>query len=71
MGQSAIGTLIFIETDGRFATGSHDIGPSQQDLVRLMRKYGAVTAACLSGGSNCTMYAHGKILNHLQIDDEL
>ncbi len=36
-----------------------------------MRKYGAVTAACLSGGSNCTMYAHGKILNHLQIDDEL
>lgn len=53
IGQRADGTVILIVTDGRSASS---LGATRNDLVDLMREYGAVSAGRLDGGSSSMMY---------------
>lgn len=63
IGQKADGTIIFVVIDGRQPTWSMGAGIS--DLYNIFRKYDAVTAVNLDGGSSTEMMYHGKILNKL------
>lgn len=54
IGQKADGTILFLVTDGRGASGH--LGATASDLIRIMKKYGAVNAANLDGGSSSCMY---------------
>ena len=54
IGQRADGTVLLLVTDGRGASGH--LGATASDLIRIMKKYGAVNAANLDGGSSSTMY---------------
>ncbi len=56
--QRADGTILLLATDGRGA-GSH-IGATAVDMIKVMKDYGAVTAANLDGGSSSCMYYNGK-----------
>lgn len=53
IGQREDGAIIMIVTDGRTASS---IGATHNDMVEIMAKYGAVTAAKLDGGSSAIMY---------------
>ena len=53
IGQRADGTVIFLVTDGR---STSSLGATRGDVIDLMVKYGAVTAAMLDGGSSTMMY---------------
>ena len=54
IGQRADGTVLLLVTDGRGASGH--LGATASDLIRIMKKYGAVNAANLDGGSSSCMY---------------
>ena len=58
IGQRADGTVLLLVTDGRGASGH--LGATASDLIRIMKKYGAVNAANLDGGSSSTMYYNDK-----------
>lgn len=58
IGQKADGTVLLLVTDGRGASGH--LGATASDLIRIMKKYGAVNAANLDGGSSSTMYYNDK-----------
>ena len=58
IGQRADGTVLLLVTDGRGASGH--LGATASDLIRIMKKYGAVNAANLDGGSSSSMYYNGK-----------
>ena len=60
IGQKADGTVLFLVTDGRGASGH--LGATASDLIEVMEKYGAVNAANLDGGSSSTMYYQDKYL---------
>ncbi|MEE1357420.1 MAG: phosphodiester glycosidase family protein [Clostridia bacterium] len=53
IGQRADGTMIFLVTDGRSAAS---MGATYNDVIDVMVKYGAVTAAMLDGGSSSMLY---------------
>lgn len=53
IGQRMDGTIIMVVTDGRTASS---LGATHDDMVKLMIKLGAVTAAKLDGGSSSMMY---------------
>lgn len=53
IGQRADGTIIMIVTDGRSASS---LGATRNDIIDMMKKYGAVTAGMLDGGSSSMMY---------------
>lgn len=53
IGQRADGTMIMIVTDGR---STSSLGATRGDVIDLMVRYGAVTAAMLDGGSSAMMY---------------
>ena len=53
VGQRADGTVIFLVTDGRSASS---LGATNNDVIDVMVKYGAVTAGMLDGGSSSLMY---------------
>lgn len=53
IGQRADGTVIFIVTDGRTASS---LGATYNDIIDIMKSYGAVTAGMLDGGSSAMMY---------------
>jgi len=61
IGQRADGTIIFVVIDGRQPTWS--IGATLSDLMDVFRRYGAVTAVNLDGGSSTTMVFRGKVIN--------
>ena len=63
IGQKADGTIILIVTDGRFVHGPTNLGATISDMMDLMLKYEAVTAANLDGGSSTTMVKDGKLIN--------
>lgn len=63
IGQKADGTIILIVTDGRFVHGPTNLGATISDMMTLMLKYEAVTAANLDGGSSTTMVKDGKLIN--------
>lgn len=58
IGQRADGALLLLVTDGRSAHAH--IGATAYDILRVMKQYGAVTAANLDGGSSSSMYYAGK-----------
>ncbi len=58
IGQRADGTVLLLVTDGRGASGH--LGATASDLIRIMKKYGAVNAANLDGGSSSSMYYNNK-----------
>ena len=53
IGQRADGTVIMIVTDGRTASS---IGATRNEIIDMMKKYGAVTAGMLDGGSSSMLY---------------
>ncbi len=57
IGQRADGTVLLLVTDGRGAAGH--LGATAQDLIAIMKEYGAVNAANLDGGSSSAMYYDG------------
>ena len=63
IGQREDGTVIFIVTDGRAASS---LGATHNDMIDMMVKYGAVTAAMLDGGSSAMMYCE----NYYNLYDE-
>lgn len=63
IGQKADGTIIFVVIDGRQPTWS--MGASMSDLYNIFKKYDAVNAANLDGGSSSEMIYEDKIVNKL------
>nr|WP_277398250.1 phosphodiester glycosidase family protein [Neobacillus citreus] len=63
IGQREDGTVIMIVTDGRMIHGANNLGATMNDLMHLMLKYGAVSAANLDGGSSATMVKDGVLIN--------
>lgn len=53
IGQRADGTFIFLVTDGRTASS---LGATYDELIDIMKSYGAVNAGMLDGGSSAMMY---------------
>ncbi len=53
VGQRADGTILLLVTDGRTASS---IGATHNELIQIMREYGAVCAGKLDGGSSAMMY---------------
>jgi len=60
IGQRADGAVLMFVTDGRGKSGH--LGASASDLIEVMRKFGAVNAANLDGGSSSCMYYDGEYL---------
>lgn len=58
IGQRADGAVLLLVTDGRGSSGH--LGATASDLIRIMKKYGAVNAANLDGGSSSSMYYNGN-----------
>ena len=61
IGQRADGVIIFLVIDGRDV--SHSIGITVGEMAGIMKKYGAVNAACCDGGSSCVLAYRGEVLN--------
>ena len=53
IGQRADGTFVFLVTDGRTASS---LGATYDELIDIMKSYGAVNAGMLDGGSSAMMY---------------
>lgn len=53
IGQRLDGTIIFLVTDGRTADS---LGATHNDLINIMKEYGAVVAGKLDGGSSAMLY---------------
>ncbi len=60
IGQREDGAVLMLVTDGR-GKNNH-LGASASDLIWIMKKYGAVNAANLDGGSSSCMYYDGEYL---------
>lgn len=60
IGQRADGAVLMFVTDGRGKNGH--LGASASDLIEVMRRFGAVNAANLDGGSSSCMYYNGEFL---------
>ncbi len=58
IGQREDGSVLMLVTDGRGASGH--LGATAADLINIMKRYGAVNAANLDGGSSSCMYYDGK-----------
>lgn len=58
IGQRKDGSVLLLATDGRGKDGH--FGATASDLIKIMKKYGAVNAANLDGGSSTSMYYNGK-----------
>jgi exopolysaccharide biosynthesis protein len=58
IGQRSDGTVLILVTDGRGANGH--LGATAADLIEIMKKYDAVNAANIDGGSSSSMYYDGK-----------
>ncbi|MGN1048727.1 MAG: phosphodiester glycosidase family protein [Eubacteriales bacterium] len=53
IGQRADGAVILLVTDGRTASS---LGATHNDVIDIMKEYGAINAAMLDGGSSAMMY---------------
>lgn len=67
IGQRSDGAIVMIVTDGRTASS---IGATHNDMIEVMLRYGAVTAAKLDGGSSAMMYYRNYFdLYHIDPND--
>ena len=53
IGQRADGTILLLATDGRTASS---VGATHNELIEIMKEYGAIAAGKLDGGSSTMMY---------------
>jgi len=60
IGQRQDGIVLFLVIDGRRVTS---LGADMDDLISIMKRYGAVNAANLDGGNSAVLVENGKILN--------
>ncbi len=58
IGQRKDGAILLLVTDGRGKNGH--LGATAKDLIKIMKKYEAVNAANLDGGSSTSMYYKDK-----------
>ncbi len=61
VGVTASGKILLVVVDGRQAKWS--LGPTIDELARIMRDLGAVTALNLDGGGSSTMVVNGEVVN--------
>ena len=61
IGQRQDGIVLFLVIDGRSVTS---LGADMDDLISIMKRYGAVNAANLDGGNSSVLVEKGKILNN-------
>lgn len=55
------GVIIFLVIDGRNVGWS--LGCTMEDLIDVLKKYGAVNAACCDGGSSSVLAYNGEVIN--------
>ena len=67
IGQRRDGSVLLLAINGRKV---ESMGATIKDVQDIMKKYGAVNAANLDGGSASTMYYKGKIINKPCADKE-
>ena len=60
IGQRQDGIVLFLVIDGRRVTS---MGADMDDLIKIMKRYGAINAANLDGGNSAVIVEKGKILN--------
>jgi len=60
IGQRADGIVLFLVLDGRRAKMQ---GADMNDLIKIMKNYGAINAANLDGGTSSAMVVEGKLIN--------
>ena len=60
IGQRKDGIVLFLVIDGRTVTRP---GADMNDLIEIMRNYGAYNAANLDGGTSSVMVVNGEIIN--------
>jgi len=60
IGQRKDGIVLFLVIDGRRVTS---LGADMDDLISIMKRYGAYNAANLDGGNSAVLVEDGKILN--------
>jgi exopolysaccharide biosynthesis protein len=60
IGQTEDGRVLLLAIDGR---NLHSVGATLRDVQDVLKKYGAVNAANLDGGSSTTMVLNGSIIN--------
>lgn len=61
IGQREDGIILFLVIDGRSITS---LGADMDDLIYIMKRYGAVNAANLDGGNSSALVENGVILNN-------
>jgi len=61
IGQRKDGIVLFLVIDGRSVTS---LGADMDDLISIMKRYGAINAANLDGGNSSAIVEKGKILNN-------
>ena len=61
IGQRKDGIVLFLVIDGRLP--GHSIGADMNDVIRILKRYGAYNAANLDGGASTTMSVKGKLYN--------
>lgn len=67
IGQRRDGSVLFLVIDGR---GFKSMGATIKDVQDIMKKYGAVNASNLDGGTVSTMYYKDKVINKPCADKE-
>jgi len=63
--QRADGAIIMLVVDGRQV---HSIGATNQDMIDILLRYGAVNACNMDGGSSTTMYYDGAYVNQVSAE---
>lgn len=61
IGQRQDGIVLFLVIDGRSLSSK---GADMDDLISIMKRYGAINAANLDGGNSAVLVENGKILNN-------
>lgn len=61
IGQRKDGIVLFLVIDGRSVSS---LGADMDDLISIMKRYGAINAANLDGGNSSVLVEKGKILNN-------
>lgn len=61
IGQRKDGIFLFLVLDGDRTLGK---GATYQDLLNIMKNYGAYNASCLDGGTSTGMTVKNKLINN-------